>query len=95
LGKKGEWVASRRDKTPDLWTQALYYASLSFIIPGSGLAGYLAGWYLDHYLGTSPVLAIVGAIAGAASGVAEVLQIIARMEKRAARKNQPDDHESG
>jgi F0F1-type ATP synthase assembly protein I len=84
-------VASRRDKTSDLWTQALYYASLSFIIPGAGLAGYLAGWYLDRYLGTSPVLSIIGAIAGAASGVAEVLQIIIRMENRVARKNQSDN----
>jgi F0F1-type ATP synthase assembly protein I len=84
-------VPSRGDRTSDLWTQALYYASLSFIIPGGGLAGYLAGWYLDRYLGTGSVLAVLGAIAGAASGIAEVLQIIARMEKRAARKNQPED----
>jgi F0F1-type ATP synthase assembly protein I len=87
-------VVSRRDKTSDLWTQGLYYASLSFIIPGAGLAGYLAGWYLDRYLGTSPVLAIVGAVAGAASGVAEVLQIIVRMENRASRRHQSDDHRS-
>jgi F0F1-type ATP synthase assembly protein I len=87
-------VSSRGDKTSGLWTQALYYASLSFIIPGSGLAGYLAGWYLDRYLGTGPVLSIVGAIAGAASGIAEVLQIIARVENRAARNNQSDDHRS-
>jgi F0F1-type ATP synthase assembly protein I len=83
-------VPSREDKKSDLWTQAVYYASLSFIIPGSGLAGYLAGWYLDRYLGTGSVLAVIGAIAGAASGIAEVLQIIDRMEKHAARKNQSD-----
>lgn len=86
-------MPSRGDKTSDLWTQALYYASLSFIIPGAGLAGYLAGWYLDRYLGTGTVLAIVGAVAGTASGVAEVLQIIARMERRAARKNRSGTHE--
>lgn len=84
-------MPSRGDKTSDLWTQALYYASLSFVIPGSGLAGYLAGWYLDHYLGLGSVLAIVGAIAGTAAGVAEVLQIIARAEKHAARTNQQKD----
>jgi F0F1-type ATP synthase assembly protein I len=87
-------VSSRGEKTSGLWTQALYYAGLSFIIPGSGLAGYLAGWYLDRYLGTGSVLSIVGAIAGAASGIAEVLQIITRVENRVARKNQSDDHES-
>jgi F0F1-type ATP synthase assembly protein I len=85
-------VSSRGDKTPGLWTQGLYYASLSFIIPGSGLAGYLAGWYLDRYLGTGSVLSIIGAIAGAASGIAEVLQIVARVEKYAGRKKEPDDH---
>ena len=86
-------MPSRGDKSSDLWTQALYYASLSFVIPGSGLAGYLAGWYLDRYLGFGSVLAIVGAIAGTASGIVEVLQIIARAEKHAARRNQ-DDHRS-
>lgn len=84
-------MPSRRDKSWDLWSQAVFYASLSFIIPGAALAGYLAGWYLDRYLNTGPVLSIIGAVAGAASGIAEILQIISRAEKNATRKNQRDD----
>jgi F0F1-type ATP synthase assembly protein I len=88
-------VVPRTEKTSELWAQALYYASLSFIIPGSSLAGYLAGWYLDRYLATGPILAIVGGFAGAGTGIAEVLQLITRAEKNAAKRNQRDGGRRG
>jgi F0F1-type ATP synthase assembly protein I len=58
-----------------------YYSGLGFIVPGGVAAGYVAGWFLDTKLGTSPVLEIICAALGAAGGFIEVLRILLKAEK--------------
>lgn len=84
-------MAPRRGKQADLWAQVAFYSSLGFILPAGAACGYLAGWALDAWLHTSPLLGIVMGFAGAAGGVIEVLRILARAEKRESE----NDSESG
>lgn len=74
-------------KQSDLWTQIGIYTGLGFILPAGIVAGYALGWYLDRWLRTTPVLAVVMAFLGAAGGFIEVLRILTRAEKRAGRDN--------
>lgn len=78
----GDRVPSRRGKSSDLWAQAVQYASLSLVIPGSAIAGYFCGDWLDGLLHTGEVLSVIGAVGGAVAGIVEVLRLITRWEKR-------------
>lgn len=64
-----------------MWGQVAYYAGLGFILPAGGVAGYLAGWLLDRWLGSAPWAGLAGAFLGAAVGFMEVLQVLKRAEK--------------
>lgn len=68
-------------KQSSVWAQVAYYAGLGFILPAGGVAGYLAGWLLDRWLGSAPWAALAGALLGAAAGFVEVLQVLKRAEK--------------
>ncbi len=68
-------------KKQDIWAQVAYYSSLGFVLPAGAVAGYIAGWALDRWLGTAPVLAVILAILGAAGGLVEVLRILSQAEK--------------
>lgn len=72
------------EKKSAVWAQVAYYTSLGFILPAGAVAGYMAGWALDRWLSTSPVLAVVLGFGGAAGGFVEVLTLLKRAEKRAA-----------
>lgn len=80
-------------KSSDLWARAAFYATLSSIIPGSAVAGYFLGWFLDRHLHTGPVLSVVGIFAGTAAGIVEVIQLVQRTERNARSQggnNRPD-----
>ncbi len=73
-------------KTPgkqmSLWAQVGFYTSLGFILPAGTVGGFGLGWWLDRWLHTSPVLALIMGLLGAAAGVMEILRILTRAEKR-------------
>jgi ATP synthase protein I len=74
-------VSPRRGKQTDLWARIGLYTSLGFILPAGAVAGYIFGWYLDGWLHTTPVLAVVMAMLGAAGGFIEVLHLVTQGEK--------------
>lgn len=82
-------------KTPGkrmgLWVQVGFYSSLGFILPAGAVGGFGLGWLLDQRLHTSPLCAVIFGLLGAAAGVMEILQILARAEKR----NDTDEHTDG
>jgi ATP synthase protein I len=80
-------VFPRRDKQVDLWARIGLYTSLGFILPAGAVAGYILGWYLDGWLHTAPVLAVVMAMLGAAGGFVEVLRLVTRGEKSEGEDN--------
>jgi F0F1-type ATP synthase assembly protein I len=80
-------VFPRRGRQVDLWARIGLYTSLGFILPASAVAGYILGWYLDGWLRTAPVLAVVMAMLGAAGGFIEVLHLVTRAEKSEGRNN--------
>ena len=73
----------RPGKLPSVWAQIGFYSSLGFIVPAGAVGGYIAGWALDGWLHTTPVLAIIMTLLGVASGIIEVLRILLRAEKDA------------
>jgi len=70
-------------KPSNVWAQVAFYTSLGFILPAGGLAGAAAGWLLDRWLHTSPVLTVILGFMGAGAGLTEVLRILGRTEKDA------------
>ncbi len=77
----------RRSKPFDVWAQIGFYTSLGFILPAGAVVGYVAGWLLDEWLHTRPVLAIVTGFLGAAGGMIEILRLLKREERRASGEN--------
>jgi F0F1-type ATP synthase assembly protein I len=65
-----------------LWAQVGFYTSLGFILPASAAGGLVLGWWLDGWLHTSPLLALIMSLMGAGGGVMEILRILTRAEKR-------------
>jgi ATP synthase protein I len=72
-------------KQANLWAQVGLYTSLGFILPAGAVVGCAGGWYLDRWLGTSPLLTVLLGFLGAAAGFIEVLRILSRAEKDADR----------
>ena len=68
---------------------------MGFILPAGALAGAAAGWLLDHWLHTSPVLTVILALIGAAAGLTEVLRILGRAERDADRNDSNSGPGSG
>lgn len=52
------------------------YGSIIFVLPACCLAGFWIGDWLDGWLGTSPVLAIVLLLVGAAAGFWEIFRLL-------------------
>ncbi len=71
------------------------YTSLGFILPAGAVAGSAAGWLLDRWLHTSPVLAVILGFVGAAAGLTEVLRILGRAERDADRNDSNSGPGSG
>ena len=77
-------------KPLSLWVQVGFYTSLGFIVPGAALAGFGLGWWLDRWLHTSPIFAVVMALAGAVAGIVELLRVLTQAEKRDDRSDTSD-----
>jgi F0F1-type ATP synthase assembly protein I len=75
-------VSARRSDQSDLWEHVATFSGLGFVLFGSIGGGYLVGWLLDRWLGTTPVFSLIVAGLGLAGGVIEILQILKRVEKR-------------
>lgn len=88
-------MAASPKKPVNIWTQVGLYTSLGFILPAGALAGAAAGWLLDHWLHTSPVLTVILALIGGAAGLTEVLRILGRAEKDADRNDSDSGPGSG
>jgi F0F1-type ATP synthase assembly protein I len=88
-------MAASPKKTADIWAQVGLYTSLGFILPAGALAGSAAGWLLDRWLHTSPLLTLVLGLMGAAAGLTEVLRILGRAEKDADRNDSNSGPGSG
>lgn len=71
----------------DLWAKIGFYTSLGFILPSAVVGGVILGWYLDQWLHTEPVLAIILGALGAVAGFIEILRLMTRAEKRDERNN--------
>lgn len=56
----------------------LAYAA-AFSLFGSVVAGLIAGWLLDRWLGTGPWLLVAGIILGAAAGFYEFIRITSKI----------------
>jgi F0F1-type ATP synthase assembly protein I len=74
-------MAGSSKKSTNRWSQIGLYASLGFILPAAALAGSAAGWLLDRWLHTSPLLTVIFGFLGAGAGLTEVLLILGRAEK--------------
>lgn len=81
----------RMRKMQDMWAQAAFYATLGCMIPASAVAGYFIGHFFDDVLRTGMALALVGIFAGTAAGIAEVIALVNRREKNAARRDRGTD----
>lgn len=61
---------------PPRWMR---YSAAGFEMGGSIVGGFVAGWYLDKWLETAPVLALLGVIAGFVGGTWRLFQIAKRL----------------
>jgi len=80
-------VSARRSDQSDFWQTVSIYSGLGFVLFGSIGGGYLLGWLLDRWLGTTPIFALIVAGLGLAGGLIEILRVLKRVEKRASENN--------
>ncbi len=70
-------------KRPTAFLRALAYAmELPFILVGGVVIGGGIGWWLDKYVGTAPLLAIVLGLLGFIAGLREILRRIPRNDEK-------------
>ena len=75
-------MSTRRSDQSDLWEHVALFSGLGFVLFGCIGGGFLLGYFLDKWLGTVPIVTLIGAGLGLAAGVFELLQILKRVEKR-------------
>jgi F0F1-type ATP synthase assembly protein I len=68
------------------------FSGLGFVLFGCIGGGFLIGWFLDKWLGTVPIVTLIGAGLGLAAGVFELLQILKRVEKRDREDDGPSEN---
>ena len=64
-----------------IWSKVAFYSGLGFILPGAIVGGAVCGYYLDRWLGTRPILAVVMGALGAVAGFIEIFRVLARAER--------------
>jgi ATP synthase protein I len=62
-----------------IWVIAGEYSSLGFILPSSVVAGYLIGYWLDKWLGTT-YLYLVFLVLGIVSGFIQIFRFLKKHE---------------
>ena len=75
-------MSLKRSEQSDLWEHVALFSGLGFVLFGCIGGGFLVGWFLDKWLGTVPIVTLIGSGLGLAGGVLELLQIMKRVEKR-------------
>ena len=85
-------MSSRRNDQSDLWEHVALFSGLGFVLFGCIGGGFLIGWFLDKWLGTVPIVTLIGAGLGLAAGVFELLQILKRVEKRDREDDGPSEN---
>ena len=85
-------MSPRRSDQSDLWEHVALFSGLGFVLFGCIGGGFLIGWFLDKWLGTVPIVTLIGAGLGLAAGVFELLQILKRVEKRDREDSGPSEN---
>ena len=85
-------MPSQRTDQSDLWEHVALFSGLGFVLFGCIGGGFLLGWFLDKWLGTVPIVTLIGAGLGLAAGVFELLQILKRVEKRDREDSGPSEN---
>ena len=75
-------MSARRSDQSDLWEHVALFSSLGFVLFGCIGGGFFVGWLLDKWLGTTPLVTLIGSGLGLAGGVLELLRILKQVEKR-------------
>ena len=75
-------MSLKRSEQSDLWEHVALFSGLGFVLFGCIGGGFLLGYFLDKWLGTVPIVTLIGAGLGLAAGVFELLQVLKRVEKR-------------
>jgi ATP synthase protein I len=86
----GGLVTGSGNKLGDIWSKVAFYSGLGFILPGAIVGGAVIGYYLDRWLGTKPILAVVMGVLGAVAGFIELFKVLARAER-----NNDTNHRTG
>jgi F0F1-type ATP synthase assembly protein I len=69
-------------KKPVRHASALTYTGLGFEVSGLLIGSAVIGYYLDKWLGTSPILIIIMVIVGTVAMLIRVVQLLKWMERR-------------
>jgi len=65
----------------EFWRVAALLSTMGMVLVASTFVGFLAGYYLDRWLHTSPWFAIVGLLLGIIAGFRELIRAVRRFEK--------------
>lgn len=71
-------VAEKKDT---MWARVAYYSELGFLLPAYVLAGYIVGYQLDRWIGTSPVLSVIFLFLGFAGGFLQLYRMLQKRER--------------
>ncbi len=72
-------LAGKENKEEINRKSGLAYAA-AFSLFGAVVAGLIAGWLLDRWLGTAPWLLVLGIVLGAAAGFYEFIRITSQIK---------------
>jgi ATP synthase protein I len=65
----------------EFWRVAALLSTMGMVLVASTFVGFLAGYYLDRWLHTSPWFSIVGLLLGIAGGFRELIRAVQRFQK--------------
>lgn len=71
-------VAAKKRTT---WERVGFYSGLGFVIPMCVLVGYVIGYWLDRWLKTSPIFAVIFLLLGFGAGFLELYKMLVGYER--------------
>lgn len=74
-----QYVVSPDDNKEDINRKSGIAYAAAFSLFAAVVAGLIAGWLLDRWLGTSPWLLVVGIVLGSAAGFYEFIRTTAKI----------------